>query len=111
MDPLNEPEIWRVLRGVRKVVINTCHGGFGLSRDAWVVYCMQHGWDPDDRNLHDGMISRDDPDLVAVIESLGQKAHGEFADLKVVQIPQDVNWVIQEYDGREWVAERHRTWR
>lgn len=111
MDPCDEPEIWRVLRGQQKVVINTCHGGFGLSRDAWVVYCMRHGWDPDDQNLHDRMLQRDDPDLVAVIEDLGTAADGEFAQLKIVEVPREVSWVIEEYDGMEWVAERHRTWR
>jgi hypothetical protein len=28
----------------------------------------------------------------------------------VVRIPADVDWVLQEYDGLEWIAERHRTW-
>jgi hypothetical protein len=27
-----------------------------------------------------------------------------------VDIPDDVNWYIEEYDGNEHVAERHRTW-
>lgn len=32
------------------------------------------------------------------------------ADLKIVEIPPDVDWEINEYDGVEWVAETHRTW-
>jgi hypothetical protein len=28
-----------------------------------------------------------------------------------VDIPDDVKWEIEEYDGNEWVAEVHRTWR
>lgn len=53
---------------------------------------------------------RDDPDLVAVVEELGSTANGAYAELKVVEIPDDVDWCIEEYDGREWVAEKHRTW-
>lgn len=55
-------------------------------------------------------IERHDPDLVAVVESLGKKANGAFAELDVTEIPADVNYTIEEYDGREWVAEAHRTW-
>jgi hypothetical protein len=28
----------------------------------------------------------------------------------VVEIPDGIEWSIQEYDGLEWVAEKHRTW-
>jgi hypothetical protein len=48
--------------------------------------------------------------LIQVVEELGEKASGRFADLKVVEIPDDVEWQIDEYDGLEWVSERHRTW-
>jgi len=30
--------------------------------------------------------------------------------LKIVDIPDGVEWEIEEYDGMEWVAEKHRTW-
>ena len=53
---------------------------------------------------------RADPDLVAVVEELGEKAWGNFSELKVVEIPDDVNWHIAEYDGLEHIAEDHRTW-
>jgi hypothetical protein len=59
----------------------------------------------------DGFIDRTDPALIAVVEELGYEASGGFADLKVVEIPDDVTWQIEEYDGSEWVAEVHRTWR
>jgi hypothetical protein len=44
------------------------------------------------------------------VEQLGEAANGEFAELKVVEIPDDAEWTIQEYDGDEWIAEKHRTW-
>lgn len=56
-------------------------------------------------------IDRDDPDLVAVVKALGSaKASDCLASLKIVKVPIDVDWEVQEYDGMEWVAERHRTW-
>jgi hypothetical protein len=45
-----------------------------------------------------------------VIEALGDRADDVHAELRVVEVPDDVNWVIEEYDGLEWVAEVHRTW-
>jgi hypothetical protein len=44
------------------------------------------------------------------VESLGALANGYCAELKVVEIPDGVEWSIHEYDGSEWVAEAHRTW-
>lgn len=56
-------------------------------------------------------LPRDDPCLVQVVEELGDDASGTSANLKVVEISDDVKWTIEEYDGTEWVAESHRTWR
>jgi hypothetical protein len=53
---------------------------------------------------------RTDPLLISVIEELGEKANGRYADLKIIEIPDDVKYEIAEYDGREHVAEVHRTW-
>lgn len=55
-------------------------------------------------------IPRDDPALVATVEELGPESFGRCADLKVVEVPDDVKWHIAEYDGLEHVAEDHRTW-
>ncbi len=55
-------------------------------------------------------IARDDPVLVKVVEEMGELASGKYAELKVVEIPGDVDWQIDEYDGAEWVAEKHRKW-
>lgn len=53
---------------------------------------------------------RSDPDLVRVVEELGARANGRCAELAVVDIPDDVEYTIEEYDGLEHVAEVHRTW-
>lgn len=55
-------------------------------------------------------IARDDPDLVAVVRELGDEASDKLAKLSIVEIPDGVEWQIEEYDGYEHVAEKHRTW-
>ncbi len=56
-------------------------------------------------------IERNDPVLVQVVEEMSDAADGSHAKLKIVEVPDDVEWMIEEYDGTEWVAEVHRTWR
>lgn len=55
-------------------------------------------------------IPRHDPLLVQVVEELGDAAHGAHSELRVVEIPADVEYEISEYDGMEHIAETHRTW-
>lgn len=130
-----------------KVVINNCHGGFGISHAATMRYAEIKGitlfpfvrasaaskadlvpYDgaqarplgmiyyfttPDGARgslFHEDNIPRDDPALLQVVEEMGWDANTEFACLKVVEVPDDVEWEIAEYDGSEWVAEKHRTW-
>jgi len=91
-----------------KIVINTCFGGFGLSDAALDEYKGRKGIT--DENFYHNDIPRDCSVLVAMIEEQGTAVDGDFADLKIVEIPDGVNWYIHEYDGLEHVAERHRTW-
>lgn len=139
-----------------KIVINKCHGGFGLSEEALVRYAEIKGitlypekdkydhitywtvpveqrmdttvnnaeiWHKmsleqraeynrkwSEQTLYDHDILRNDPALIQLVEELGERANGDYANLKVVEIPADVDWEIDEYDGKEWVAEKHRTW-
>ena len=91
-----------------KVVINDCYGGFGLSDAALDEYKSRKGIT--DLNFYYYDIARDCPVLIDMIEEQGTAINGFAAELKVVEIPDDVNWYIEEYDGMEHVAERHRTW-
>jgi hypothetical protein len=88
-----------------KIVINRCYGGFGLSKDAYEFLGKE--WDG---YGFASCIKRTDPKLVECVETLGSKANGNFANLKVVEIPNDVTWEIDEYDGMETIEEVHRTW-
>ena len=111
-----------------KIVLNVCFGGFGLSNEATIKYAELKGiklytkkeksWltefytDPlmSDESFYYPDIPRDDPDLIEVVASMGDKANGRYAELKIVDIPDDVVWTIMEHAGVEWVAEAHRTW-
>lgn len=57
-------------------------------------------------------ISRDDKDLIAVIEELGNKSSELEGSIHIVKIPDDVDWQIGFNDefGYEWVDEKHRSW-
>lgn len=63
-----------------------------------------------DHYIGDSQFSRDDPLLVQVVEELGEKSWGHCAELAIVEVPDDVVWTIEDYDGNEHIAEAHRTW-
>lgn len=84
---------------MKKIVIHPSYGAFGISDEMLEWMEKKSGEEIDKWN-----ISRDDPLLVECVETL--KPDG----LKIVEIPDDVKWMICEYDGAEWIAERHRTW-
>ena len=56
-------------------------------------------------------IKRDDQILIKVVREMGKKANGKYANLKVVKIPDGINYEIDEYDGIESIHEVHNTWR
>lgn len=91
-----------------KVVINASYGGFCLSNEALARIQELKGCASESKFLKE--LRRDDRDLVTVVEEMQKKACGRWSELKIVEVPDDVEWEIQEYDGYEWVAEKHRTW-
>lgn len=133
---------------MKKVVINKCYGGFGLSHKGTMRYAEIKGitlypWLDhiteevygeraiigNDEVLHhysaspaiDGQyeegsyfsdmdLPRDDPALIQLVEEMGEAANGRHAELKIVDIPRGIEYTIEEYDGIEWIAEKHRTW-
>lgn len=107
----------------KKIVVNCRYGGFSISRKC-AEFMAERGNKQALAELADGTpfsgyghsesfrdeYPRDCPDLIAAVEQLGEGADGSFAKLVIVEIPADVDWEIEEYDGREWVSEKHRTW-
>ena len=91
-----------------KIVINAQHGGFGLSDKAMEEYKQRAGIT--DPHFYSYDIPRNCPHLVAMVEENGDFVGSSYASLKIVKIPDDVKWQIEEYDGLEWVAEKHRIW-
>lgn len=87
-----------------KIVINRCFGGFGLSEKAYQYLGKE--WD----GYGSAYWARNDKRLVKCVEELGAEANGSCANLKVVEIPDDVEWEIDEYDGMETIEEVHRSW-
>lgn len=53
---------------------------------------------------------RNDLNLIKVIEELGEEVNTQYSKLKIVEIPDDVEWEIDDYDGMESVEEVHRSW-
>lgn len=85
-----------------KIVINDDYGGYSLTNAA-IEYLKKLG--------KTGEIARDDPDLIKLIEKNGIKLVGSsLSHLKIVEIPDDVEWMIEDYDGWETIHEVHRSW-
>lgn len=119
----------KLRRALVKIVINSDYGGFSLSDEAvleygkrkglnlvkdentnWRISIFYKGSVAKENYFEEREIPRNDPALVSVVEDLGESANGFAASLKIVEIPEDVDWYVEENDGREWVAEKHRTW-
>lgn len=68
---------------------------------------------PNDNYFFDswyGDENRSDPDLIEVIERLGEKANGMCAKLAIEEIPDGASFEITEYDGRESVEPPRMSW-
>lgn len=93
-----------------EVVINKGFGGFSLSKEACEFLGLE--WD-DGAGAFDytsDYAKRTDPKLVECVKTLGEKANGQSAKLKIVEIPADIEWYIDDYAGMEVIHEEHRTW-
>lgn len=114
---------------MKKIVINACHGGFGLSDAAIERYLALKDikWVAEAKTwskmyyhagflgisahfIDDKSIERDDATLIQVVEELGYEANSRYSMLEIIEIPDDVEWVIHEYDGLESIHEKHRVW-
>ena len=95
-----------------KVAFNKCYGGFSLSDKAVSMLNDMKGLKGEDRlSTHSYGYPdnnkghyRHDPDLIRVIEQLGEQANGRCSQIQIREI-QGVRYIIVEYDGIETVLE------
>lgn len=101
-----------------KILINVCYGGFSVSEklheELGIAY-DGYGYLGNDifgikSDNYDAF--RAHPDLILAVEKLGIRlASGDnCADLRILEIPDGVDWRIDGCDGKEWVFEVYRTW-
>jgi hypothetical protein len=101
-----------------KIVVNRSRGpacGYKLSDEACEMLGITEPYSfysYEDRTL---------PKLIHVVEFLQERASGKGADLRVIEVPDDLetkdemgrpirNWHLSEREGCEIVRENHRFW-
>ena len=138
---------------MKKVILNKCFGGFGVSKEAYELYAKKKGlklfcYEYDIKNIvntiykyarEDNLLNcyftkdfgdnvqitnedyekynlfldeghREDSTLIEVIEELGEKANGKYSQLEIVEIPDDLDYIIDYYDGIETLHQRVEKW-
>ena len=137
---------------MKKVILNKCFGGFGLSKEAYELYAKKKGisvfhytqenlkkeiytYATDDNRTFDFYFTKDfgdnvyisdedfkkyflnldekfreDKTLIEVVEELGEKANSMYSDLKIIEIPDDLEYVIDDYDGIETLHQKVKEW-
>lgn len=92
------------------MIINRKHGCIEFSDEILAAYRAEVG-----AEIWANKSWRTDEVMIRLIGEYGDKSSkylGKWAAsrLVVVEIPDDVEWEINDYDGIEWVAEKHRVW-
>jgi len=86
---------------VKKVAINANYSGFCLSRLA-NEKLVEWGF-PIPKGKKWPLSRRQEPLLIKVIEELGEKANGPYSRLKIVEVPDNIGYTIEQDGGKEWV--------
>lgn len=118
-----------------KIAVNKCFGGFQLSDEAynrlmelgikvykdwkaleklekdelWIIEDNSYNTKRYYSNLTDRE-HRTNELLIKVIEELGEKASGSLGNVKILDIPDNIEWEWDEYDGIESIHEIHQSW-
>ena len=91
-----------------KVVVNRTYGGFKIPEKlveplGW--FCVYFNGDEDDSDYNE----RTAPDLIEALEEMVQNGE-KIWPLEIVEIPDGIEWYIEDYDGSETIHEKHRVW-
>lgn len=90
---------------MQEIIINAKYGGFTIHDEIEKVI-RKCGYEGEMRG-----IARDNHCLVTAVKSmLTANGQNDYYGLEVIEIPDGIEWEICEYDGMEWVAEKHRKW-
>ena len=87
-------------------------GNVLIHQESRTVYTVSRYFNIGDDS--DKMRFRTHPDLIAVVEALGDEVNTSCSKLKIIELHDPSVTIdtiyISEYDGNEHIAERHRTW-
>ena len=116
-----------------KVAVNKEHGGFSISQEVVDILkrkgvkCQFYEgeissfFNPKEYGYHirnetfflDKSLPYDAhrafPPLIEAIEE-AKDPNGKFAKIEIIDIPDDIEWYIDDYDGYETIRESHKTW-
>lgn len=87
-----------------KVAINDGYGSFMLSEEAMSMFAKLKGINVSEINIFSSQFKRHDEDLIKVVEQMGDKANTICSQIKIVEIPKDIDYKINDYDGWEKVV-------
>lgn len=90
-----------------KIVINRCFGGFGVSKafiEKWNALYPDAADTKGYGFMFDTPTFRTSPAVIELIEQMGEDAYGDYAELRVVELPDNMtDYRLMEYDGAETI--------
>jgi len=96
-----------------QVVINTQQfGTFSISKKAieYIQKKIKLKKDKQSISCYAFDCDRSNPLLIEAIKKLKNEAYGPYSVLKIVEIPDDIEWQITAVNGVEIIREKHRIW-
>jgi hypothetical protein len=96
-----------------QVVINTQQfGTFSISNKAieYIQKKIKLKKDKQSIGCYAFDCDRSNPLLIEAVKKLKNEAHGAYSVLKIVEIPDDIEWEITAVNGVEIIREKHRIW-
>jgi hypothetical protein len=88
---------------MKKILINSCHGGFGFSEILLQKFNITDGqWGKEGHKFCSDLKNRTNPEVIKVVEELGLKeSSGQCSCLELIEIYDNDIYKIEEHDGNE----------